>query len=878
MRTNMKLQVLLALIGVAGFTQTLFATVREDVVYPGVVTNKWVGESGSNWGNAANWSQGSVPYIQNGVSLTNGEYVMFESPATIEVTNDDKAPNAAGGDVDGGLFANGIIVGENAGSVTINSGWWSTKLWLRRQDNRPTIINYSTETLVITIPIQITYGWNDPRINYNAIGVYPGVDYNRNFYARSEYSGGTDPFVFYDPATPEADSGKIKLDTSVFNANATFDNHPVVIETGHTVKVNGAGGSFYVGGRVENPKDVFNLVYSDTAKLSVTGRLEVVNNAELKVSGFADCIGEIVLKNARVTAAEMLPGATIIGTGTTTLEAVSGYTLAFSSDAADKIGFSPNFTESSGGAYIADSVLKIVKSSVSAAPEASNFKICDYSGITLKDGVSADEAFTFEIDDTSDAEYYIVTPKFKSLNDLASMTLTAAYAADDVGNMTNATRVVLAKSLFDEAPTAEDFEISKITGITPAVKPLLSVSVGEEGDNYVVTITPEKFVTMKGSNAYNSDWTATGLWNGEYSIEDGMHYLVQGAGHRLNSLLGAAEATFAGSSLTFTGNSSGTCWLGLKSGENHIGNVYLGAHGVISFNNGGFKDNKQFIDGKIYIGEDTDGAAAYIRASETHTYVVNSDISGYGELRISTDGGSHFPSIEINGDNSQYFGKLIFEYNGTEYVTNIIATANALGGNPAKEMDDGVRIDNTTLHVTDDVELTTTNRNFKFHHDARIEVDDGKTFMIPSKFKFDSSFNSFTKLGAGTLVVSGDNSAAEATVNVSEGALVAASARAVGRMTADVEEGAIATLPVVVLTAAEAASRGFAAKDWVFVPDGSMSNTPEENLALMTGRGWACPYNYGLEKWLTTLDQYAVDGGVMLTVSGKRAGLTIFVR
>ena len=873
MRTHKRFLVAAASVALTVAAHTALATVRDDVAYPGVVTNKWVGESRSNWGSAANWSLGHVPYIQNGISLSDGEYIMFESPTTVGIINDDKAANAKGGDGGDSLFANGIIVGENAGAVTLDSGWYSSYLWLRRQDNRPTIINYSEETLVITVPIRITYGWSDPRINYNAIGVYPGVRYDREFYARSEYSGGTDPFVFYNPETPASDNGNVKLNTSEFDGNAIFDNHPVVIESGHVVKVDGVNGNLYVGAKSDN-----KLVYSSTAKLSVTGRLEVVNGAKLNVSGFADCTGEIVLKNAIVTTAEMLPGATIIGIGTTTLEAVSGYTLAFSNAEADKICFSSFFTQSSSGAYLADSTLKIAKTSVFNGPDASNFKMYDYSGITLKDGVSADEAFTFEIDDTTDDDYYIVTPKLASITYLGKVPLTAAYVADNDGNMTNATRVVLAKSLFDGAPTAADFEISGISGVTPAVKPLLAVSVGEEGDNYVVTVTPAMFITMKGSNAYNSDWTAADLWNGGYPIEAGSHYLVQGSGHRLNTDMNNNESTFAGASLTFTGTSSGTCWLGIKSADSYFENIFLGAHGLISFNNGRFRDGKQHIHGKIYIGEDTYGAAAYIKASESNTYVVDSDISGTGELRISTDGGSHYPSIEINGDNSQYFGKLIFEYNGTEYVTNIIGTANALGGNPTEEMNDGVRIDNSTLRVTDDIELTTTNRNFKFHHAARIAVDEGKTFTIPSKFKFDSSFTSLTKFGDGTLALAGDNSAASGTITVSEGALIAANAKSAGRMTVSVAEGASASLPSVEPTDAETADRKFAAKDWLFVPDGSALNTPDENIALMTERGWIVPANYGLGKWRTKLGQYAVDGGVMLTVSGKLPGFAIVIR
>lgn len=781
-------------------------------------TYEWTGsapDSGVyNWLTAENWTSSN-----GGTTIPgNEDTAVFSQQDDYAITINVSA--------NGTQCVQAIYVSEGAGALTIRTGqgWWTERmLQFRKDTGNPSITNFlNKSSKPVTFfgaedsDLRVTVGnaWGECKFG-------PGAVYDLPFSV-------TDTKVWF-VGQAEARTDNEEMNKTVFKKTADIKTADIGLN--HWVEV--------------------------------SGTLAVTEDVAVK--------GKLILNGGAMSCATITQGeggeVEVKGEATLTAGSINGNVFTFT----------PAFSMT-GYDVTSDTTLKIAKSGLSAAPTTANFVVGAYSGITLKDGVSADDAFTFDIDDTTDAGYYIVTPKVASITYLGKIPLTAAYVADDEGNMTNATRVVLAKSLFDDAPTAADFEISGISGVTPAVKPLLAVSIGEEGDDYVVTVTPSKFITMKGSNAYNSDWTATDLWNGGYSIEAGGHYLVQGTGHRLNTEIENNESTFAGASLTFTGTSSGTCWLGIKSADCYFDNIFLGAHGLISFNNGRFRDGKQHIHGKIHIGEDTEGAAAYIKASESNTYVVDSDISGSGELRISTDGGGHHPSIEINGDNSQYFGKLIFEYNGSEYVTNIVATANALGGNPIEEMDDGVRIDNSTLRVTDNVVLTTTNRNFKFHHAARIFVDENKTFLIPSKLKFDSSFTDLTKLGAGALALAGDNSAASGTITVSEGALIAANAKSAGRMTVSVAEGARASLPSVEPTDVETADRKFTAKDWLFVPDGSALNTPDENIALMTGRGWIVPANYGLGKWRTKLGLYAVDGGVMLTVSGKLPGFAVVIR
>lgn len=779
-------------------------------------TYEWTGsapDSGVyNWLTAENWTSSN-----GGTTIPGNEDTAVFSQrddyaVTINVSANGTQPVQA------------IYVSEGAGALTIRTGqgWWTERmLQFRKDTGNPSITNFLNKS---SKPVTF-FGAEDSNLRVtvgNAWGECkfgPGAVYDLPFSV-------TDTKVRF-VGQAEARTDNEEMNKSVFKKTA--DIKTADIGMNHWVEVFGT--------------------FTVAEDVAVNGKL-ILNGGVMSCATITQGEGgEVEVK-----------GEAILNAGS-----INGNIFTFT----------PTFSMT-GYEVTSDTTLKIAKSGLSSAPTTANFVVGAYSGIALKDGVSADDAFTVDIDDTTDADYYIVKPKVVSIVYLGMIPLTAAYVADDSGNMTNATRVVLAKSLFDDAPAATDFEIVGVSGLTPAVKPLLGVSVDEIGDNYVVTVTPTMFVTMKGSNAYNSDMTAEGLWNGGYSIEAGMHYLVQGSGHRLNTELDNNESTFVGASLTFTGNSSGTCWLGIKSADSYFENIFLGAHGLISFNNGRFRDGKQYIHGKIYIGEDTEGAAAYIKASESNTYVVDSDISGSGELRISTDGGSHHPSIEINGNNSQYLGKLILEYNGTEYVTNIIATANALGGNPAEEMDDGVRIDNSTLRVTDDIELTTTNRNFKFHHDARIAVDEGKTFTIPSKLKFDSSFTSLTKLGAGTLKLTGDNSAVvNKTITVSEGSLVAANPYAAGGIAVTGGTGTLYSL-----SEPSDGSRVIAEQPLLFIPGASVSADATENVASAVARGWAfSTANYGLkDSWKVVLTQVEVDGGVLIIATAKKPGFVTVIR
>ena len=778
-------------------------------------TYDWTGaepENGVyNWLTADNWKS------SDGGTATpdNEDTAVFSKLEDYTVTVNVSA--------NGTQFVQAIYVSKGAGALTIRTGqgWWSTRtLQFRKDTNNPSITNFINKS---SNPVTF-FGANDSNLRITVGNAWGQCKFGPGAIYDLPFSVPDTKVWFVGQAEPRTDN--VEMNKSVFKKTAEVCDADIGLN--HWVEVSGT--------------------FTVTNTLAVTGKL-ILNGGTMSCLTITQAEGgEVEVK----------------GVVTLTADSVSGNVFTFT-PAFSMIGYD----------LTSDTTLKIAKSGLAAAPTSANFKIGSFSGLALKDGVSADDAFSFEIDDTTDPDYYIVTPKLVSITYLGTIPLTASYVADDDGNMTNATRVVLAKSLFDGAPTAADFELSGVSGVTPAVKPLLAVSVGEEGDNYVVTVTPAMFVTSTpGTHA----WTNPEAWNDGGAAQSGKHYLI--AQGRIDSTDAIDESN------TFPGDSLTVCSGGIFSmkGITHVvNNLYLGENAQVVFNNQNTAKNRgQFLEGNIYVGGDTAASPAKIGGTETYTYRLNSTISGEGQLQVGSWyrgwGEPTFnPTVEVNGDNSGFMGKLTVK---SDYATLpaivVFSSATAFGGNFETELTDGVKLDNATLLITNDLTFTALNRGFQFVNTPTIEVGEDKTFTISSKVSFDSA--AFAKTGAGTLVFAGDNSAANKTITVSEGSIVAASAKAAGRMAVSAAEGASASLPSVELTDAEVAARKIVDKDWLFVPDGSASDTADENLARMTGRGWSVPDNYGLAKWRTTLGQYAVDGGVMLTVSGKLPGYAVMIR
>ncbi len=400
--------------------------------------------------------------------------------------------------------------------------------------------------------------------------------------------------------------------------------------------------------------------------------------------------------------------------------------------------------------------------------------------------------------------------------------------------------------------TADNFDIKPV-GVTPAA---LDASIAEEGDYWIVTIAPSEFIPCK-TDVWGQAWDGGSTWNGDVACEAGRHYIVRSqnnasqnpANRRLNSPKDDPGGTFPGDSLTLVADSGLCSLLALKGNAAYTFNrLNLGANGAVRFYTGATT-----VAGNIYVGSDTANEPASFGNSHETACTVSADISGTGSLHIQpTDVNNTVKNfnLTLSGDNSNFTGELVIESNTHEetlakaYVT--ITTANALGGGK-------VTIDNSTLKVLDDI---TADQTFTFSNSPVVEVASGKTLTLSGSGS------------SGAVIVSG-------------GTLKAANAYAAGGI--EIASGT-AELPSVSATAEELSARKFPAKDWLFVPGGSLESSAADNLALVTEKkGWSLPANYGLAgKWMTTLGQRAesVAGveGVMLTVSGRVRGFMIVIR
>ena len=384
------------------------------------------------------------------------------------------------------------------------------------------------------------------------------------------------------------------------------------------------------------------------------------------------------------------------------------------------------------------------------------------------------------------------------------ITINPSFALSSSGALEVGDILKIKKDGLDAAPTQENFKIGEISGITAGANHLFEVSIDSESDAdyYLVSVSPATFAVMKGSNAYNTDWTAGDLWNGADAVAAGTHYLLRGSSHRLNSELGDSETSFKGESLVITGDSSGTCWLGLKNMTNTVDCLVLGAHGLLSFNETqNTRKEGQWFKGNIYIGSDTDGKAAYVKSSHGKPCRIEAKINGEGELRFEPSSNYDF-DLSLSGDNSGYLGKIIFGRTATHKVSVTIAAADALGGNPASELEDGVRLDNTVMKVTDDVELLASNRRWKIMRVSSVDVAEGKSFTIPSDIEYvagGSDAPSLEKSGAGVLVLAGavKSAAANTAFSVSAGTLAVKNSHALeGIASVTFDEGTTLKLPV----------------------------------------------------------------------------------
>lgn len=435
----------------------------------------------------------------------------------------------------------------------------------------------------------------------------------------------------------------------------------------------------------------------------------------------------------------------------------------------------------------------------------------------------------------------------------AKFTLAPDYALNGNNRLVSSFSLKLAKH-DGLTVTADNFDIEP-TGITSSA---LDVAIAEDDAYWTVTIAPTEFIPCK-KDIWGGAWDGNETWNGNVACEAEKNYIVRSqnnasqdpASRRLNNPDGDAGGTFPGDSLTLVADSGLVSFLALKGNATYTFNrLNLGANSAVRFYL--FSTS---LAGNIYVGADTASEPAYLGNSHENACTVSANISGSGSLHIQpTDVNSTVKNLNLtlSGDNSNFTGELVIESNSHDETTAkasvTVSSASALGSGK-------VTIDNSTLNVVDDIACAQT---FTFANSPVVGVASGKALSL-------AGTNS-----TGSVVLNGGNIQAISPCSAWKVAIAGGST-------------GIAYLPELSITTDELSTRKFLAKDWLFVPGGSIENSATDNLALMTAKGWTIPANYGLDNaWMTTLDQRAetVSGvsGVMLTVSGRVRGLVVIIR
>jgi hypothetical protein len=272
-----------------------------------------------------------------------------------------------------------------------------------------------------------------------------------------------------------------------------------------------------------------------------------------------------------------------------------------------------------------------------------------------------------------------------------------------------------------------------------------------------------------------------------------------------------------------------------------------------------------------------DSGAVRLQSEWGRTLTLNGSLYGDGALRLVADNEKEpVGAFALSADNPDFTGPVQVYGSNT---TARFSTALAFGSNPAEPVLKGLEIVKATVEFTasSDLDINQPNRGLYVTESAAIAANIDITWRGPVAFSSDDAV--LVKSGTGDLRLAGKAYSA-GVVEVAGGNVYALGKDSAWMLSISAESAGKAYLPAVAApTAGEIAARKFAAKDWLLVPDGSVESTPEENLRRMTDRGWQVLKKYGLEnRWVVEIGQHAVDGGVMLTVSGKIRSFAVVIR
>ena len=200
--------------------------------------------------------------------------------------------------------------------------------------------------------------------------------------------------------------------------------------------------------------------------------------------------------------------------------------------------------------------------------------------------------------------------------------------------------------------------------------------------------------------------------------------------------------TFQGDKLVIDDNGGVNC---KTLGNITINNLVL--RGAYQHN----RENNKTLFGNIEIPADSTKAVITI-AGVGYGFTIAANLTGSGPLELRPTIGSY--PINLRGDNTGFTGRL--QMNGTETRKITILTEDNLGGPPPVFAANHITVNNTSLVFDGNPSTTVTNRNrgITLQTHGWFEVPAGRFATLDSPV---AGTGAFTKSGAGTLVLGGDN-------------------------------------------------------------------------------------------------------------------------
>ena len=290
--------------------------------------------------------------------------------------------------------------------------------------------------------------------------------------------------------------------------------------------------------------------------------------------------------------------------------------------------------------------------------------------------------------------------------------------------------------------TADDFAFDGTS--LPFGLPRFCIDIRDEGGSvqgvYLVRRHPVVFRDNTDIDATNSDTTFdAAVWSDGDKVTAGNDYAItNGASIR-------TTATFVGESLTLGDGAT----LMLKQVVQTIGDLVAFPDAtIINGKSSGYAE----LRGNLRVCG-TWADPVFIGDSGKNGTILASKLSGDGVLKFGKSQGSDLKT-SVTNDNSEFTGSMEVVSDSDGSMTFTVGSATSLGGDLASYNYRALKIgSNVTLVPSKTMTLSAANRGILVAGDAKIDVPDGITLTVAEPIAYNGSL---TKIGAGTLVLSGD--------------------------------------------------------------------------------------------------------------------------